>query len=256
MDKLHILAGLPRSGTTVLGALLNQNPKIYTTTSSTFVEFLWRNYSMWDSTNYNEIDGLDTDKMQNLKTPFLKNIGNIFFNELTDKKIVIDKRRSWHYVNNIKMYKDIYGVEPKIICTVRDVAEIVASYMRIFKNNDERFIHGESLKRGQIFEVPFNNLKETFLSEYAHCLHLVEYEDLVNKPQETLNKIYKFLDMPSFEHTFTNIKTIEEEGDHAWKNLHKIRPTLSKKERNINEYLTDYEVNQYNKRIFWKTNDM
>lgn len=252
MNKLHILAGLPRSGTTVLGALLNQNPKLYATTSSTFVEFLWRNYSMWDSTNYDEIDGLDTDKMKKLKIPFLKNIGNIFFDELTDKKIVIDKRRSWHYVNNIKMYEEIYGVKPKIICTVRDVSEIVASYMRIFENSGEKFILNESLHRGQIFEVPFNNLKETFFSSYADCLHLVEYENLVNKPQETLNKIYKFLDMPSFEHTFTNIKSIEKEGDHLWKDLHTIRPTLSKKARDKNKYLTDHEIKKHNDRIFWR----
>jgi len=253
VNKLHILAGLPRSGTTVLSALLNQNPELYTTTSSTFVEFLWRNYSMWECVG--ELDGLDTDKMRKLKIPFLKNIGNIFFNELTDKKIVIDKRRSWHYVNNIKMYEEIYGVKPKIICTVRDVSEIVASYMQIFENNEEKFIADESLHRGQIFEVPFNNLKETFFSSYADCLHLVEYENLVNKPQETLNNIYKFLNIPSYKHTFTNIKVIEQEGDHSWENLHTIRPTLSKKVRDKNKYLTNYQIKKYNDRIFWRTND-
>jgi len=40
MNKLHMLAGLPRSGTTLLGAILNQNPKVYVTTTSPFVEIL------------------------------------------------------------------------------------------------------------------------------------------------------------------------------------------------------------------------
>ena len=102
MNKLHMLAGLPRSGTTLLGAILNQNPKVYVTTTSPFVEILWRNYSVWFEES--EIPCLDTLKTRDLKKPFLKNVAHSYFNELTDKEIVIDKRRSWHKISNMHMY--------------------------------------------------------------------------------------------------------------------------------------------------------
>ena len=123
--QLFLLAGLPRSGSTLLGTLLNQNPNIYVPHTSSFVEDFMGN------------------KMQQIKIPFLKKLFQSYFSELTDKPIVIDKRRSWQTIENIKMYKEIFGKKPKIICTVRNLEEIIASYksfiFKIIKNGIQNF---------------------------------------------------------------------------------------------------------------------
>jgi len=133
MNNLFLLGGLPRSGITVLSSLLNQNPNLYVTTTSPFIEILWRNYSIWDDSDYE--GELGTDKMQNLKIPFLENITESFYSELTKVENIIDKRRQWQGITNIEMYKEIYGELPKIICPVRSIDEIIVSYMKIFKSN-------------------------------------------------------------------------------------------------------------------------
>lgn len=252
MDKLHLLAGLPRSGVTVLGAILNQNPEMYVSTTSPFVELLWRNYSLWQDPK--EIPSLDAPAIRAMKRQYLRNVGDIWFENLTDKPIVMDKRRMWNSGTNIKMYKEVYGVKPKIICTVRDIAEIVVSFMKLFEKNDEVFVHHKSLN-GEIYDVVYDRLKETWFDSYlTECIHIVEYNDICDNTEETLNNIYRFLEMKPFKHDLENIVVHQREGNHHFKNVHDIRGTLTKTETNLLDYLTQHEIEKYNANIFWKPN--
>ena len=248
MNNLFLLGGLPRSGITVLSSLLNQNPNLYVTTTSPFIEILWRSYSIWDDSDYE--GELGTDKMQNLKIPFLKNITESFYSELTKVENIIDKRRQWQGITNIEMYKEIYGELPKIICPVRSIDEIIVSYMKIFKSNGIEWDYDKLMKNNR-FETPFNQLKETFESEYAECLHLVEYNDLVDNSQKTLDGIYKFLGLPSFNHSL-NTKATEKESDHGLAGLHTLKPVLGRNTTKSKSYLTDVQIDKYNKQIFWR----
>jgi sulfotransferase len=169
---------------------------------------------------------------------------------LTNVKNVIDKRRQWQGITNIKMYKEIYGELPKIICPVRNIDEIIVSYMKIFHSNGIEWDY-DRLMKGNRFETSYEQLKETFESEYAECLYLVEYNDLVDNSQETLDGIYNFLGLPSYNHSL-NTKATEEESDHDLFGLHTLKPTLRRNTTKIKSYLTDVQIDNYNKQIFWR----
>jgi len=248
MDNLFLLSGLPRSGITVLSALLNQNPSMYVTTTSPFVEVLWRNYSLWGDAAYES--ELDTSKMQNLKQPFLTKMTNAYFSELTKVENVIDKRRQWQSITNIEMYKSVYGKLPKIICPVRSVDEIIVSYMKVYENTGIVWDY-DKLMKGNRFETSYYQLKEVIESEYAKCVHLVEYDDLVSKPIEIIDKIYKFLGIDKFNHTFDTI-VLEDEGNHKLKDLHKLRKSLSKNDTNIKDYLSAEQIEKFSHWNFWR----
>ena len=109
-----ILGGLPRSGITLLASLLNKDANIYVTTTSPFVEVLYRNYSLWNDPDYQP--DFDTDNMRHAKIPFLQGMTKEYYKQLTTKRFVIDKRRQWQNVANIEMYRAVYGELPKIIC--------------------------------------------------------------------------------------------------------------------------------------------
>ena len=89
MNELYILAGLPRSGSTWLALILNQNPKFYVTKPlSLFPELLWRNYTLWQSSWYE--GELMNEEFQQLKIHYLQKLSTLFFKELTDSPVVID----------------------------------------------------------------------------------------------------------------------------------------------------------------------
>ena len=96
MNNSVVFAGLPRSGITLLASMLNKDKDIYVTTSSPFVELLWRNYSIWSEDTY--AGELDTDNIRQAKIPFLRGLTELYYSQLTSKPVVIDKRRSWQNI--------------------------------------------------------------------------------------------------------------------------------------------------------------
>jgi hypothetical protein len=77
---------------------------------------------------------------------------------------------------------------------------------------------------------PYNSLKHG-LENYRENILIVNYHDIVNNIEDELTKIYNFLEIPHFKHSFSNIEnTCAEAKDVEWgfKGLHDIRSTLSK----------------------------
>ena len=73
-----------------------------------------------------------------------------------------------------------------------------------WSNDDDDASHHQRF-RGNRFANALSNLEYTWNSEFKDCLLLVEYNSLVQKPQETLNKIYDFIGLPVYNHRYENI---------------------------------------------------
>jgi sulfotransferase len=240
-----LLSGLPRSGTTLLSALLNQNPDIYVTTTSPFVEILWRNNLVWKEENT-----VGTHNIQEAKIPFLRKLADAYYSELTDKPIIIDKRRHWQCVTNIELYKKVYGELPKIICPVRSVDEIIASYIKIYKKNKLEFGH-EGDWEGK-FELAYRQLKDCFESGYKDCLLLIEYDDLIDDTANTLGRIYEFMELPEYGHNLNYVFSSEPEASYGINGLHDISHTIGKTGTDSRKILTKEQFNKYYTWNFWR----
>jgi sulfotransferase len=250
VKQLFFLSGIPRSGITLISAILNQNPNIYVTTTSPLVELLWRNYKLWEENR----EDFATKKLQDIKKPYLRKLTNLYYSELTNKPVVIDKRRQWQNIENIKMYKNIFGEMPKIICPVRNVEEIIASFISLYQKNNRKWNYKEM--KDNIFENSYFQLKECFNSEFRGCLLLVEYNDLVTKTKEVLDKIYDFVKQPSYKHDLNNIVSNESEevSDLMYRlmGLHTISKTIIKSQTDPRKILTKEQYIEYKKWNFWK----
>ncbi len=71
---------------------------------------------------------------------------------------------------------------------------------------------------------------------YPDICHFVKYDDLVAQPEQEIRKIYKFIDIPYYNHKFENLKQVEVNGmgyndEIVGKNMHKIK-TIVRKEYN------------------------
>ena len=48
--------------------------------------------------------------------------------------------------------------------------------------------------------------------EYKHMSHIVRYEELVTRPEETLRSIYNFFEIEYYPHRFHNLDQLQVNG--------------------------------------------
>ena len=249
MDNSVVFAGLPRSGITLLASMLNKDKDIYVTTSSPFVELLWRNYSILSETTY--VGEFDTDNMRKSKIPFLRGLTELYYSQLTSKPVVIDKRRGWQNIINIEMYRDIFGVLPKIICPIRRVVDIVASWKFLYK------------KINRPCYIPYFNpvtlgidvLRESY-AKYPECFLLVDYDNLVDDPYDVMNQVYDFIGKEQPEQNFEVIEATELEGNYGLTGLHTLRNKLVRSDNKAEDILTEDEFMKFSEWDFRPINDL
>ena len=244
---------MQRSGSTLLACLLNQHPEIHATATSPLLDVLQSaGLKLGECLQQYTFDYDLISK--NVTTSIIES-----FHKDIKKPVVIDKHRGWIAVIEqlTKEYK-----RPKILCTNRSVPEIITSFIKLIQNNNTLDNSTDKTLRSRGMSLSINNRADYLfndfinsprtailgsLESYRDCIHIVEYNDLVSSPQETMNKIYKFLEIESFDHNFSEIEnTCKEEKDDAWgiKNLHNIRSQLKKistpPEEVLGKELTEY----------------
>ncbi len=267
MKNLYFLSGLPRSGNTLLSALLNQNPEIYVSPISPLFEDLLTLEKLWAKDIYTSNFELNT-------TSGLKRFAEGFYENI-EKPIILDRNKEWGSKESIyTMYKYLTE-KPKIVYTVRDIPSILASFMSIVKDDGNNFID-ESIRKEKI--NPYGNQETVDVrcdwlmnNQVGYCLSnltqllkikvpvcLIEYDDLVQEPQMQLAKIYDFLEIKGFDHSFDNVVKLEEEnlalaGLPA--NLHDVRGQVQKTSRPASVVLTKNVMQKYSNLEFWRNNE-
>lgn len=266
----HFLAGLPRSGNTLLSALLNQNPDIYSTPLSPMPSLM---YDFADTASNSE--NMSRNLENSIKSEiFLSSFMDNFYKEV-EKPVIIEREKAWGTPANLEILKRYITPTPKIIFTVRDILEILASFIRMdaeyIKNNataSELYISNYRSQKDFLCEflMVLNgdidkgllSLASAFYPENKGMFHIVEYNDLVFNPDDTMAKIYDFLEMPHYEHNFNKIEKIEKDNDEAVglpKNLHQIRKSLSNSSTDI-DILSDYIKYKYANMEFWRKDSL
>jgi sulfotransferase len=260
MKEIFFLSGLPRSGSTLLGSIIGQNPDFHVTPTSPLLDLLCfanQNFNMLDKSYTYDKDVISSNVYKGIIEGFYKHI---------DNKYILDKHRG--HPRNLVPLKKFVTDQPKIICTSRPISEIIVSYIKLIEKNEQQdnFIDNTLKKKG----IPINIgnrakcLWEEYiidpykstnfgLNNYRENLHIVEYEKIVSDPDSVLKDIYKFLNIPEYNgHVYDNIHNFcAEEKDAAWglENLHLIRKNLGKTstppEEVLGAYLTDY-YNKFN----------
>ena len=122
--KFYFDCGLPRSGSTLLTALLNQNPDIHAGNLSPVFELM-----------YYTDEILHKEQAQAVPKPkvFQEIVTNtliINYYSDVDRPVVIDKCRAWPA--HIDILKKYVTNNPKLICTVRHPLDILASFITLF----------------------------------------------------------------------------------------------------------------------------
>lgn len=260
-DKtFYFMGGLPRSGSTVLTAILNQHPAVYSSPQSQYINMY---FGLQDAI-YNS-ESWRSNLMQEGYQNAIDSLGNVLYSHI-EKPIVIDKNRSWGTPGNEVAAKSL-NKNPKTILVLRPILEVLSSFVKLAETNPGNFIDNGIASQDffpkyyrEINDVRCDYLMRSFgeidqsilaiatLIQKPGTFHIVWYEDLIANPQKVLSGIYQFLEIEDFKHNFSNIKQLDKHNDNlvfGIKDLHtissKIKPSKTKPEA----ILSDYVLSKY-----------
>ena len=250
--NLNFLSGLPRSGSTVLAAILNQNTDVHVSTTSGLVYALDSLANIWSESNL--LGENDPERKKLVKT--MRGTIDAFYD--FPESIVIDKARTWPLKVILGAMHQVLDRKPKIIATVRNIPECAASFVRLAKPEDLN----DFMYSGQLIA----HLKGSYVTlrdgyeAFPECFCFVEYENLLSQPEKELERIHKFLELEPFEYDFKNIdgESVKEDDEqlHGFAGLHDIKPTLEKQhDENAKDVLGHY-YNEFCQPEFWSDKEI
>jgi sulfotransferase len=267
-ERMRFIAGLPRSGTTLLSSILSQNPAVYLSPQSDLSHFL----HMLDQadTESNKLGVLRTEQ-KNL----IRGAMDAFYSGMPDR-VVIDKSRRWGAPYFLRLLGEILDEPARILTPVRPLNEVVASFIRKAQENpDTNYIDKHMiaedflpywrkplddarvdwlLQSSGMLQAGILSVSSAFRDETAHMFHVYTYADLVDRPEETVRGIYEFLGVENFSHDFELIPSAEAHSDLEVLGIpgfHEVRSTLSRTSPDPEEVLSDYALTRCEIEDFW-----
>ena len=224
---INFLCAMPRSGNTLFASLLNQNPDLVVTPNSITLEIMKRLWLL-----------KDTDSFQNF--PEEQSLNNIMDDVYTlyykywNYKVIID-RGPVCTPANLKMMQKYFKQPIRCVVLLRNVLDVLASYIKWFETEPTSFLnHYKTIdeKLNKVMAADGAVAKELmsiqYLLHHPEMAVFIKYDDLVENPERELRKVYTFLNIPYFPHTFIDLDQVIINGVQyndkvMGKNMHTIR---------------------------------
>jgi len=265
MKQMYFLHGLPRAGNTLLGSLMNQNPKIALTANSPCADMIGELYRLKHTDIFKNFP--DHKSFDNVTKSLFQN----YYKDWSADYII--DRNPWGFPINLKFLKEIQD-DIKIIMLVRDVPEILASFIKWSQREPTSFVNQYDAKTveekcdmlmnkdGQIIKELIG-IKHLIDQQPKEMYHIVEYNDLCDDPKQTIEGIYDFLGIDRFNHRYNQLAQFEVNGMKyddkiVGQNLHTIETNsinsnnYNKFKENVNDILPENIIKKYNNLNFWK----
>lgn len=258
MRRYHFISGLPRSGSTLLSAILKQNPRFTSNISDPLHSYV-KNIIQITGASVGMEAAVNIDKRRNI----MRGLFDLYYQN--DREVCFNTNRAWS--SDTALLKDLFPDFKMIVC-LREVPWILDSF-EILNNKNPHTIKPLYNHRdlGNVYDrchmlmgnvpnaagyvsMPLLNVKQSFhCSEVEHIFY-VEYNHLVKHTDIVMKQIYDFLGEPFYQHDFKNVEDSYDEYDDQAKidGLHKVRKEIKWIERRTIlpvDLWKHYEPNSY-----------
>ena len=231
---------MPRSGNTLFASIMNQNPDLVVTGNSITLEIMKELFLL-----------KQTDTFQNFPD-------HESLNQVMDS-VYLNYYRNWNYKyiidrgpvatpQNLEIMKKHFKKPIKCIVILRDVMDVLASYIKWFETEPSSFINRFGLKdidekvskimndEGAVAKE-LKCIQHLMRSENRHMAYFFKYDDFVTDPEKYIKEVYTFLEIPYFNHHFVALDQLTVNGIQfndgiVGENMHTIRTKEIKKESN------------------------
>lgn len=233
MKKYHFISGLPRSGSTLLTSILNQNPNFSSQITNpvlSYCESIIRDINI----GYHETPDKDYIKRM---------LYGIFdSHHYNDNNVSFNTHRLWpRHLNLLNMLFPDF----KMIICFRDISWILDSfellnsksphvlklmygdYNQLSYNVYDRcdFLMDVNGNGSDNITLPLLSFQSSVHSQYTNNILYIEYDYMVKNIDATMKKIYEFLGEDFYQHNFNDVEMRMDEYDLNYKfpDLHYIR---------------------------------
>lgn len=235
----HFISGLPRSGSTLLSAILQQNPRFSAAMTSPVASLIGAVHPKMCG---GEFAGFFDDAK---RVSVLRSMVRGYYQDAPDDHVVFDTNRSW--TGRAPLLGELYS-KARIICCVREVGWIIDSVERMLAKNPLQlsrvfnfqpgtsvYSRVETLMNSEngLIGLPWSTLREAWFGPEAKRLVIVPYEHLAKNPARVLEALYAELEEPAFAHDFDNVVYDEPDYDShlGMPGLHRVEGKVEYRER-------------------------
>lgn len=235
MAAYHFISGLPRSGSTLLAALLRQNPAVFAGMTGPVGSIVHAARNAMGSANETSVFLTDAHRQRVLRAIF-----DAYYADQQDRRIIFDTNRAW--TARLPALKRLFP-DAKVIACVRSVAWIMDSLERLIRDqpfNESRLFNSDSERANVYTRVDalaqhdrfvgyaWSALKEAVYGEHADSLLLVDFDLLTAAPHKVLDLVYDFIGVERFTHDPETVSFDAPEFDQriGLAGLHKVRPQV------------------------------
>ena len=229
-SKIFFLSAMPRSGNTLFASIMNQNPDVVVTANSITLEIMKDLFFLKRiDTFQNFPDHESLNQVMDMVYPaFYKN---------WSYKYIID-RGPVGTEGNLALMKKHFKQPIKCIVLLRDLMDVVASYIKWFETEPSSFINKEGNTVDEKLSYVMQDegavakelkcIQHLMKPENRHMAYFFKYDDFVIDPEKYIKEIYQFLEIPYFQHKFIDldqlmINGIKYNDGFIGKNMHTIR---------------------------------
>lgn len=205
--RIHLIAGLPRSGSTMLAAILRQNPCFHASISTPLADVtagLVRGLSEHEGAVL--VSSGQRERM-------VRALIDAYYADMAGR-LVFDTNRRW-----CAMLPLIAALFPdsRVICCLRSPAWIMDSVERAIQRNPflapRMFGHevanvyqrAEKMIKDSLIGGSMGALRHAWYSEHANRLVGVRYDSLCRDPGNVIDALYREIGEPAFAHDFEHL---------------------------------------------------
>lgn len=257
MASMHFISGLPRSGSTLLAALLRQNPRFEAGMSGPLAGLFGALLGQMSARNEFSVFIDDATRERILHGLF----DNFYAGRSAE--VIFDTSRVW--CAWMPAIARLFP-ESKVIACVRELPWVIDSIERLVQRNVFspssifNFEPGGTVYTRAMGVVgpdgmvggPYDALKQACYGAQTDRLLLVQYETLSTDPAKVMHAIYAFIGEPLYEHDFGRVDYDVTEFDEraGTPGLHTVRGTVKAEPRTT--LLPPDLFNRFVNDAFWR----